>query len=416
MNAKMKSAFILFLSIIISGGLACQEIEFKDPVLLPPQINSLSEEIGPMLSRDGKKLYFVRAFDAQNKGGKRAGMDVWYSSRDKNGKWSIASNKLSWNNSLNNAVIGIRKDNKVIYLLNSYNKRTGIAFSVNQNEQWTTPEVISIPGLEKLNFVGFYMNSSFNTLIISMVSNDSFGQEDLYVSLKDSQDRWSTPLNLGSTINTEGFESAPFLSEDGKKLYFTSNGHKGLGEADIFVAERLYDNWTVWSRPKNLGNKINSSKFDSYFSIYGDSLCFFTSNRSSDFSDIYQSKIELKKRVPLKDSVNKIIDEAKRLLVELKAEPNPASIEYVSYPANSSTPTDQLKIQIRKLVAKQDLNLLAKIEIVSTKNQLNVTRVEWIVEYLASLGVEKSKIISSTELPNKNQEMIELRSFVISKK
>ncbi len=412
----MKRALIFFLTAAISGRLACQEIEFKDPVLLPPQINSLSEEIGPMLSRDGKKLYFVRAFDAQNKGGKRAGMDIWYSLRDKNGKWSVASNRLSWNNSLNNAVIGIRKDNKVIYLLNSYNKKTGIAFSANQNEQWTTPEVISIPGLEKLNFVGFYMNAAFNTLIISMVGNDSFGQEDLYVSLKDSQDQWSMPLNLGSTINTEGFESAPFLSEDGKKLYFTSNGHKGLGEADIFVSERLYDNWTVWSRPKNLGDKINSPKFDSYFSVYGDSLCFFTSNRASDFSDIYQSKIELKKGVLLKDSVNKIIDEAKRLLVELKAEPNPASIEYVSFPANSSTTTDQLKIQIRKFVAKQNLNLLAKIEIVSAKNQLNTSRVERIAEYLALLGVEKSKIVSSTELPNKNQEVIEMKVFLNSKK
>jgi hypothetical protein len=416
MKIKIKSALSFFLSVAISGSLACQEIEFKDPVLLPPQINSLSEEIGPMLSRDGKRLYFVRAFDAQNKGGKRAGMDVWYSSRDKNGKWSVASNKLSWNNSLNNAVIGIRKDNKVVYLLNSYNKKTGIAFSVNQNEQWTSPEVISIPGLEKLNFVGFYMNSTFNTLIISMAGNDSFGQEDLYVSLKDSQDQWSIPLNLGSTINTEGFESAPFLSDDGKKLYFTSNGHKGLGEADIFVSERLYDNWTVWSRPKNLGDKINSPKFDSYFSVYGDSLCFFTSNRASDFSDIYKSKIELKKGVQLKDSVNKIIDEAKRLLVELKAEPNPSSIEYVSFPANSSTTTDQLKIQLRKFVTKQDLKLLAKIEIVSTKNQLNASRVESIAEYLSLLGVEKSKIISSTELPNKNQELIEIRAFLNSKK
>jgi WD40-like Beta Propeller Repeat len=415
MNLKMKGAFILFLSIIISADLACQEIEFKDPVLLPPQINSLSEEIGPMLSRDGKKLYFVRAFDAQNKGGKRAGMDIWYSSRDKNGKWSVASNKLLWNNSLNNAVIGIRKDNKVIYLLNSYNKRTGIAFSVNQNEQWTTPEVISIPGLEKLNFVGFYMNAAFNTLIISMVGNDTFGQEDLYVSLKDSQDQWSIPLNLGSTVNTEGFESAPFLSEDGKKLYFTSNGHKGLGEADIFVCERLYDNWTVWSRPKNLGDKINSPKFDSYFSVYGDSLCFFTSNRASDFSDIYQSKIELKKRVPLKDSVNKIIDEAKRLLVELKAE-SPASTESISFLANSSIATDQLKIQLRKFVARQNLDLIERIEVVSQKSQLNATRDANLTDYLVQLGVEKAKISSTNESTSKSQDAMELRVFLKKKK
>jgi WD40-like Beta Propeller Repeat len=412
----MNKFWTLLFLILCFGSLSAQEIEFKDPILLPSQINSASEEIAPLLSNDGKKLYFVRAFDAMNKGGKRAGMDIWYSTCYESGKWLTASNKLQWNNSLNNSVIGIRKDNKVIYLLNSYSKKPGIAFSVNQNGQWTNPEVIPISGVEKLNLVGFHVNSAFNTLIISMVGNDSFGQEDLYVSLKNEQDQWSAPANLGSTINTEGYESAPFLSEDGKKLYFTSSGHQGLGEADIFVSERLYDNWEIWSRPKNLGNKINSNKFDSYFSIYGDSICFFSSNRASNFSDIYQSRIELKKRAPLKDSVNKIIDEAKRLLVELKKEPIPVAIEYLTFPINSFVVTDQLKIQIRKILSRQDLNLVADIELKSIKGQLNSNRVNNVSEYLVSLGVERLKVKNLPDLDGGNQDFIEMRVFLREKR
>ena len=145
------------------------------------------------------------------------------------------------------------------------------------------------------------------------------GEEDIYISLKDSTDNWSEPLNLGASINTEGFEISPFLSADKKRLYFSSNGRSGFGDADIYFTERLYDSWTVWSQPKNLGSEINSPKFDSYFSIYGDSVGVFSSNRDSEFADIYRVKINIKKSDPLsfKDLINYLSEaEIKKLTVK----------------------------------------------------------------------------------------------------
>jgi WD40-like Beta Propeller Repeat len=409
-SIKYYSLYLLFFTLLTAKTIA-QEMKFSDPVLLSPLINTANEEVNPLLSWDGKNLYFVRAFYPQNKGGKGAGTDVWVSQLDNQGNWMMPTNKFRWNNKLNNAVVGVRKDDKVVYLLNSYNNKSGIAFSKYLNGDWTTPEVISIPNIEKLDFVGFYMNPSFSVLLISMVKDDSFGKEDLYVSVKDSLDVWSTPLNLGSTINTSGFEIAPFLSEDGKKLYFTSDGHKGFGGADIFMAERLHDSWTTWSRPRNLGNKVNSEKFDSYFSIH-DSTCFFVSNRSSEFSDIYQSRMEKVKKVDLKDSVNRIIEEAKKLLGEIDTAPT--SIETIEFPVNSFTLNASLRNQIKKWISRFDVKSLSNIELLNSKVQMSFEQINEVTNYLVSIGITKSKIknISNSKITPKIKGTMEIRIYL----
>jgi WD40-like Beta Propeller Repeat len=404
------SLYLLFFTLLTAKAIA-QEMKFSDPVLLSPLINTANEEVNPLLSWDGKNLYFVRAFYPQNKGGKGAGTDVWVSQLDNQANWMMPTNKFRWNNKLNNAVVGVRKDDKVVYLLNSYNNKSGIAFSKYLNGDWTTPEVISIPNIEKLDFVGFYMNPSFSILLISMVKDDSYGKEDLYVSVKDSLDVWSTPLNLGSTINTSGFEIAPFLSEDGKRLYFTSDGHKGFGGADIFMAERLHDSWTTWSRPRNLGNKVNSEKFDSYFSVH-DSTCFFVSNRSSEFSDIYQSRMEKVKKVDLKDSVNRIIEEAKKLLGEIDTAPT--SIETIEFPVNSFTLNASLKNQIKKWISRFDVKLVSNIELLNSKVQMSFEQINEVTNYLVSIGISKSKIknISNSKTTPKIKGTMEIRIYL----
>ena len=86
---------------------------------------------------------------------------------------------------------------------------------------------------------------------------------------------------------------------DKRYLFFASNGHDGFGDADIYVSERMYDSWDVWSKPLNLGEPINTDGFDAYFWMAPDSTVLFSSNRDGGLSDIYTSKIrkfDLKKR------------------------------------------------------------------------------------------------------------------------
>ena len=91
---------------------------------------------------------------------------------------------------------------------------------------------------------------------------------DIYVVYRDSDDNIIGPINLGHVINTRYSDRSPQLSSDGMTLFFSSNGHGGLGHRDIFVSKRLSpDSWTEWSEPVNLGSQINTEGDEGEFRI-----------------------------------------------------------------------------------------------------------------------------------------------------
>jgi hypothetical protein len=301
----------IFVSILLvlfgAVSVLSQELTFSEPIKLGSNVNSEAEELNPLISADGKTLYFSRAFYDGNTGGKYAGTDIWVSKKDDQGQW-MPSVKMGngWNNKLSNSVIGINQDHSIVYLLNAYSNRSGISFSKLYNGEWSAPEFIPIPGINRNDFVGFYANPKFDVILISMKGKDSFGEEDLYVSLKDSFGNWTEPKNLGATINTKGFEISPFLTEDKKRLFFSSNGHGGFGDADIFYCDRLFDSWETWGVPRNLGDKINSKSFDAYFSMY-DSVGYFSSTRDEIHTNIFNTEISV---------TNQNLTEKKQLLTK----------------------------------------------------------------------------------------------------
>jgi len=295
---KLFVIFVFFSTAFISPKIIyAQNYSFSEATILGPEINSAAEESMPIISPDGQKLFFVRTFHDQNVGGKNSGQDIWLSLKDDFGKWQTATNEFpELNNDRNNAVIGINKDESAILLTNAYNPINttvlGISRSIKIGDYWSKPNDINIEGIDSKNsFIGFFINKDENVLLISMDYKNSQGVEDLYISLKDEAGNWSLPDNLGTTINTRGFEISPFLSDDGKVLFFASNGHEGYGDADIFMSRRLYDSWGIWSEPINLGNKINSEGFDAYFFLKDDNEAYFASNRNGGLSDIYKSNI-----------------------------------------------------------------------------------------------------------------------------
>jgi len=121
-----------------------------------------------------------------------------------------------------------------------------------------------------------------------------WGNTDIYVSLKQPDGSWGPPINLGSNINTPYAERSPFLHPDGKTLYFSSEGHAGLGMLDIFKSTRLSDtSWTEWSTPVNLGKEINTAGTDWGYVISTDGRNAYMaiSNRTSHQYDIKRLSI-----------------------------------------------------------------------------------------------------------------------------
>ena len=415
----MKKSILFFFVLFIQTFLAhTQELQFGKPVKFGSQVNSNGEEINPIMSSDGKTFYFVRAFHPKNTGGQFAGSDIWVANRNGRGQWLASSNKFKkWNNQDNNSVIGISKDHSVIYLLNAYSKKTGISFSNKVSSDWTEPKLISIPDINSKDFVGFYINPDQNVLLISMNDKSSIGQEDIYVSLKDSLNNWSSPLNIGSTVNTEGFEISPFLSQDKMRLYFSSDGHSGFGDADVYVSERLYERWTVWSKPKNLGKGINSEKFDSYFSIYGDSIAYFSSNRDSELADIYQVKVDKRKPEALtpKDEINYLSDEEIRKLSTRSFQ------NTITFNENSVELSFLHKEQLNNLVSTliKNKDLRARLSVKSAKAQGELERFQSrllaVLNYLKNAGVEGTRVTfgsdSDTESAGALREVVIIKLY-----
>jgi hypothetical protein len=196
--------FVLFFSLSARGQL----YEFDSPEPLPFNVNSDAQEAMPLLSHDGKRLYFARALYELNVGGRYAGHDIWESERTSSG-WTRASNTdLRFNTKANEAVIGVGRDGNTLYLMRTMPDRkvSGVYVSRRSRGVWSEPELIPIEGLESQQSLGFYMHPDGDVLLISMRASDSHGQEDLYISLKSSYGTWSKAKNLGTTINTSGFE------------------------------------------------------------------------------------------------------------------------------------------------------------------------------------------------------------------
>jgi hypothetical protein len=384
----------IILGIVLgcSGLAQAQELVFNTPIQLSSVINSNDEELAPMLSPDGNTLYFIRAFHDANTGGKFAGTDIWMSKKDDQGQWMQASRMDNvWNNKRSNAVVGINAEQTVVYLLNGYSNKSGVAFSKLLNGQWGHPEFIPIPGINRDDFVGFYVNPQFDVILISMKGKDTLGEEDLYISLKDSAGNWTEPRNLGPAVNTKGFEISPFLSIDKSKLFFTSNGHGGFGNGDVLVSERLYGTWDIWSVPKNLGNTINTKGFDSYFSIYGDTIAYYARG-NEDKSNIF--------KVDVSYSINVLPTGSKFLTVEELNEiyPKRLSMRLDFSKGNSTLSSDQNEIIwfiTNRILAKKDIKILLWVR-EEEDNIVTIARTAEIIRSMRLVGLDDTKVSISS--------------------
>ena len=131
------------------------------------------------------------------------------------------------------------------------------------------------------------LNKEGNILIMASDMPGGFGGTDLYYSVRSGKGPWTRPVNLGKKINTEGNEMFPFLDKEGN-LYFSSNGHAGLGGLDLFKV--AIKEMKPQSDPVNMGTPINSSTDDFGLTISDDGKSgYFSSNRKGS-DDIYNFK------------------------------------------------------------------------------------------------------------------------------
>lgn len=293
------------------------------------------DEISPVVSIDGKTLYFTRVghpiFDRTlkldganiatqldvtgyenklkniysriagepilNPQSSKFNQDIWIAESIFDDFEKISHPSYPLNNALPNSVSALTPNGNELVVINKFSQYGGLdkGFSITRktsNNEWTFPEPIEIKNYSNNNSdVNLAMSADGNILILSMQRSDSYGDNDLYVCFKIGHNQWSEPQNLGPKVNTAYRETTPFLSEDGKRLFFSSNRKGSLGGSDIFYLIRTGDNWEDWSVPYRFVEPINSDADDSqpYFNSATGYL-YFSSNREGSL-DIFKAEL-----------------------------------------------------------------------------------------------------------------------------
>jgi len=247
-----------------------------EPHNLGDSINTNVSEYYPTITIDGGKLIFTRRVNNFN--------EDFYESDRANGVWSRSiSLPGNINTNQNEGAQNVSQDGQwLIFTGCNFPEGHGscdLYISYLTADGWSTPENL-----------GDSINSEFwesapslspdkRDLYFSSRQPDGFGGSDLYVSHRLLNGRWSTPENLGPTINTVGDEGTPFIHADNQTLYFTSNGHPGYGGDDLFVTRKGPGG--VWSKPENLGYPINTIENEGSLVIAADGKsAYYASDRA----------------------------------------------------------------------------------------------------------------------------------------
>ncbi|MGE5479885.1 MAG: OmpA family protein [Chloroflexota bacterium] len=274
------------------------------PENLGENVNSEWHELAPVISPDGKTLYFTRELHPQNIGSEKL-QDVWVSYMDDStGKFGPAINiGPPINNEHSNFAAAITPGGNTMLLGNIYVPGGGMSRGLSMSEfngtEWSFPKPLLIKNYKNLQkSTSSSLSASGKVLIISIGGEDSYGGNDLYVSFLEDDGTWSEPRNLGSRINTAGDEVTPFIAADEQTLYFSTNGRLGYGSNDMFISRRLDSTWTKWSEPQNLGPLFNTADWDAYYTITakGDYAYFVSTQKSFGREDIFRIFVPEKAR------------------------------------------------------------------------------------------------------------------------
>ncbi len=169
---------------------------------------------------------------------------------------------LTQKSNLGREKVNYRTANLEIFSIQNYGMQKVTPFQYNKPQEYS----VAYPTLNKKGDV----------LYFSSDKDGGYGGFDLWYCKLQADGKWSEPINLGKTVNTTGDEVFPFLAENGT-LYFSSDGHIGMGGLDIFKTSGKENKW---SKPVNLKSPINSHADDFAFCfLSGDTRGFFSSNR-----------------------------------------------------------------------------------------------------------------------------------------
>lgn len=235
---------------------------------LGPNINTQYPEYGPLISADETTLMFTsRRPSAKGKLADDAGLyyENIYMANYRNGQWLPATNIGEPVNHAGEhvATAGLSPDGKILYIYK--NENNGDLYQTFlEGGEWTKPQKIGGKINTKYRETSLSLAGDNKTLYLVSDRPGGFGGKDIYKVTLNDKAKWTEPVNLGPTINTQYDEEGADIQADGKTLFFSSKGHNTMGGFDIFKS--TYDSGK-WSEPVNLGYPVNTPDDDVFISV-----------------------------------------------------------------------------------------------------------------------------------------------------
>ncbi|MHC1703990.1 MAG: OmpA family protein [Tenuifilaceae bacterium] len=303
MKNNILHKLLLVAGVLFIGTYAIAQTAFK-PASLGSAINTEYSEINPVISIDGKTLYFSRANHPQNTYGRINTQDVWSSTLNDDGTWSEAKRlPKSVNIGRFNAILSALDDGKTFFIHGVYNRRGTIwlerGFSLLgmvDNETWSKPKKLDISGYARMNkgkVSNAYMTPDGEYIFIAFTPKANKSKLSIYVSKRKGDLKYSKPKELKGGINKSKSSEAPFLNADKNVLYFSGDFGSSSNDYDLFVSNRAEDNFQRWSKPVPLSDTINTPNWDSYYKLNskGSRAYYSSTTNSVGKSDIFSVKI-----------------------------------------------------------------------------------------------------------------------------
>jgi len=298
-------------------------------------VNTTYSEIMPVISPDGKTIYFIRSDHPVNTTGSYASQDVWTANVSGGIENATAEHmtKVPFNSQQYNMIAGVSPDGNTMLIKGVFDsnwevQKRGYSVIYRTKTGWSTPEELKIDSyddMSKGNYTGANWSQDGKHIILSFSEKSGDDNQDLYVTHKKDDGTWSKPIALGPVINaTDTDEHSPYLASDGKTLYYSSDREGGLGSNDIYMVKREDDSWTKWSEPINLGNEVNTDAWDAYYTIDAQGKYAYLSSQKNSKGKNDIIRIQLKEEV----QPDPVVLISGKVLNKKTGEPLDATISY----------------------------------------------------------------------------------------
>jgi len=281
-----------------------EEMAEFDPRPLSDTVNAFPMQYFPVLSVDQNALIFTRRLGTSS----QYDEDLVISTKDESGVWQLpVSISDNINSEFNEGTCTLSADGRTLIFTSCYGRQgygsCDLYISEKTGEEWSAPINLG-PNINSSSWDS-QPSLSADGRRLFFISNrkGGVGSRDIWLAIKNDDNEWEKPENLGRGINTVNDEVSPFIHPNDKTLYYATNGLPGFGGFDIYYSNEQSERW---DKPENLGPPINNGEDQVSLFITADGTRGYYSNEDNKSKDrkgiIYEFDVPQSKRVKYRTS------------------------------------------------------------------------------------------------------------------